>query len=102
MVRHDTGLVAFDENIFSSRTTYQFTRNTFARLRVDYSTLNYRVMPQFVLGWTPNHGTAIYVWYKDDMNYNGYNPYTGLREGGFSGNGRTFFIKMSYLFRKSF
>lgn len=102
LVRHDTGLVAFDDNIFSSRTTYQFTRNTFARLRLDYSTLNKRVRPQFVVGWTPSPGTALYMGYNDDISYNGWNPYTGLREPGFSGNGRSFFIKMSYLFKKSF
>ena len=102
LVRHDTGLAAFDENIFSSRTTYQFTRNTFARLRIDYSTLQRRVRPQLVVGWTPNPGTAIYVGYTDDLNYNGFNPYTRIYEPGISGNGRTFFIKMSYLFKKSF
>jgi hypothetical protein len=102
LVRHDTGLIAFDENIFSSRSTYQFTRNTFARLRIDYSTLERRVRPQFVMGWTPNPGTAVYVGYTDDVNFNGYNPYTSRYEPGFSGNGRTFFIKMSYLFKKSF
>lgn len=102
LVRHDTGLVAFDDNIFSSRTTYQFTRNTFARLRLDYSTLNKRVRPQFVVGWTPSPGTALYMGYNDDISYNGWNPYTGLREPGFNGNGRSFFIKMSYLFKKSF
>jgi hypothetical protein len=102
MVRHDTGLVAFDDNLFSSRSTYQFTRDTFTRLRLDYSTLNRRVRSQLVFGWTPNPGTALYIGYNDDMNYNGYNPYTGIRESGLHGNGRTFFIKASYLFRKSF
>lgn len=102
MVRHDTGRVAFDDNLFSSRSTYQFTRNTFTRLRLDYSTLNRRVRSQLVFGWTPNPGTALYVGYNDDMNYNGYNPYNGIQEPGLHGNGRTFFIKASYLFRKSF
>jgi hypothetical protein len=102
MVRNDTGLVAFDENLFSSRSTYQFTRNTFARLRLDYSTLSNRFRPQFVLGWTPNPGTALYIGYNDDKTYNGFNPYTGRYEHGFQGNGRSFFIKASYLFRKSF
>jgi hypothetical protein len=102
LVRNDTGLVAFDENLFSSRSTYQFTRNTFARLRLDYSTLNTHLRPQFVLGWTPNPGTALYVGYNDDFNYNGFNPYTGRFEPGLHGNGRSFFIKASYLFRKSF
>lgn len=100
--RHDTGLIAFDDNIYSSRSTYQFTRNTFARLRLDYSTLSSRFRPQFVFGWTPNPGTALYAGYNDDYSYNGFNPYTGVREPGFAGNGRTFFIKASYLFKKSF
>jgi hypothetical protein len=102
LVRHDTGLVAFDDNLFSSRTTYQFNRNTFARLRLDYSTLDRRIRPQFVMGWTPNPGTALYVGYTDDINYNGFNPFTRHFEPGFQSNGRTFFIKASYLFKKSF
>jgi hypothetical protein len=100
--RHDTGLVAYDDNIYSSRTTYQFSRNTFARLRLDYSTLNKRFRPQLVVGWTPNPGTALYVGYNDDVSYNGYNPFTGQFEPGLQGNGRSFFIKASYLFRRSF
>lgn len=102
LVRNDTGLVAFDENVFSSRSTYQFTRDIFARLRLDYSNISRRVRPQLVLGWTPSPGTALYAGYTDDVSYNGYNPYTGLRETGFHGNGRQFFIKASYLFKKSF
>jgi hypothetical protein len=102
LVRDDTRLIAFDDNIFSSRSTYQFSRNTFARLRIDYSTLSTRLRPQFIVGWTPNPGTALYAGYNDDYSRNGYNPFTGAFEPGFRGNGRTFFIKASYLFRKSF
>jgi hypothetical protein len=102
LVRHDTDQVAFDDNIYSSRSVYQFSRNTFARLRVDYSTLSRRIRPQFVLGWTPNPGTALYMGYNDDINYRGLNPFTRVLEPGFRGNNRTFFIKASYLFRKSF
>ncbi len=102
LVRNDNGRVAFDENLFSSRSIYQFNRNTFARLRIDYSALNRRIRPQFVLGWTPSPGTALYAGYNDDINYRGYNPFTGTLESGFRGNGRSFFIKASYLFRKSF
>jgi hypothetical protein len=104
MVRHDTGRVAFDENLFSSRSTYQFTRDIFARLRVDYSNINKRIRPQFVFGWTPSPGTAIYAGYNDDIGYNGYNPFLRpfVQEPGFRSNGRTFFIKASYLFKKSF
>lgn len=100
--RHDTGLIAFDENLFSSRSTYQFTRTMFARLRVDYTTLGRRVRPQFVMGWTPSPGTAIYAGYNGDLGFNNYNPYTGRFEPGFQTTGRNFFIKMSYLFKRSF
>ena len=102
LVRNDTGRVAFDENIFSSRSTYQFNRDIFARLRLDYSNISRRLRPQLVVGWTPSPGTALYAGYTDDVSYNNYNPYSGIYEPGFRGNGRSFFIKASYLFRKSF
>ena len=100
--RYDTGLVAFDDDIYALRGTYQFTRFIFARARVDYDTLASNVRGQFLLGWTPNPGTAFYAGYNDDMNRNGFNRFTGDLEPGFRRNGRTFFIKMSYLIRKSF
>lgn len=100
LIRNDTDLVAFDDNIFTFRSTYQFTRNTFARARIDYSTLTTRFRPQFLLGWTPNPGTAVYVGYNDDLNRNGFNPFTGGFEPGLRRNTRTFFLKMSYLFRR--
>ena len=102
LVREDTGRTAFDDNIYSFRGSYQFTRFTFARARIDYSTLALRARGQFLLGWSPNPGTSFYVGYNDDLNRNGFNPFTGLPEDGYSRNGRTFFIKMSYLFQRSF
>lgn len=101
-MRHDTGRTAFDENIYSLRATHQFTRFTFARARIDYTTLNSRVRGQFLLGWTPNPGTSLYVGYNDDLAVNGFSPFTERLEPGFRRNGRTFLVKMSYLFRKSF
>ena len=100
--RYDTDRVAFDDNIFALRSTYQFTRFLFARARVDYDTLAANVRGQFLFGWTPNPGTAFYAGYNDDLNRNGFNPFTGQLEPGFRRNGRTFFIKASYLIRKSF
>lgn len=100
--RYDTGLLAFDENIVSLRATYQFTRFIFARGRVDFDSLASNIQGQFLFGYTPNPGTALYVGYNDDLNRNGYSPFSGQLEPGFRRNGRTFFIKMSYLFRKSF
>jgi hypothetical protein len=102
LVRQDTDLVAFDSNIYSARVTYQFTRFAFLRARTDYDTLGSRARGQFLFGWTPNPGTAFYAGYNDDLNRNGFNPFTGQLEPGFRRNGRTFFVKMSYLFRKSF
>lgn len=100
--RNDTGLLAFDDNIVSLRATYQFTRFIFARGRIDYDSLASNYKGQFLFGWTPNPGTAFYVGYNDDLYQNGLNPFTRQLEPGFRRNGRTIFIKMSYLFRKSF
>ena len=102
LTRYDTGLLAFDENIVSLRTTYQFTRFLFARGRIDFDSLGSNYKGQFLLGWTPNPGTAFYVGYNDDLNRNGFSPFTGQLEPGFRRNGRTFFIKLSYLIRRSF
>ena len=100
--RDDTHLLAFDENIVSLRGRYQFTRFMFARGRIDFDSIASNIKAQFLFGWTPNPGTALYIGYNDDLNRNGFNPFTGQLEPGFRRNGRTFFIKMSYLFRKSF
>jgi hypothetical protein len=102
LVRNDTGLVAFNDNIASLRSTYQFTRNTFIRARADYESLFSNFRGQFLLGWTPNPGTAFYVGYNDDLNRNGFNLFTGQFEPGFRRSGRTFFIKLSYLFQHNF
>jgi len=99
--RNETGRTVFIDNITSLRATHQFTRFTFVRVRLDYDTLESSVRGQYLLGWTPNPGTSFYVGYNDTLNYNGFNPFSGLHERGFRRNGRTFFIKTSYLFRRS-
>ncbi len=100
--RYDTGLLAFDENIVSLRSTYQFSRFLFARGRVDFDSIASNIKGQFLFGYTPNPGTALYLGYNDDLNRRGFNPFSGQLEPGFRRNGRTFFVKMSYLFRRSF
>ena len=100
--RYDTGRLAFDENILNARGTYQFTKATFARLIMDYSTLNARLRTQALFGWTPSPGTAFYVGYNDDLNYATAHPFTNEIVPGFRRNSRTFFIKASYLIRRSF
>lgn len=100
LIRNDTGRVAFDSNIFQWRTTYQFSRFVSLKARLDYNTLASRIFGQYTFGWTPSPGKAFYVGYNDKWSYNGYefNP----RVPGFAQLDRTFFIKFSYLFRKSF
>ena len=102
LIRNDNGGRAFDTNIFSLRSTYQFTRFIYLRLRADYDSLSRNTSGQFLFGWNPTPGTAFYAGYNDDFNYRGYSPFTNQQEPGFERNGRTFFIRASYLFRKSF
>ena len=99
--RNATGRMVFLDHIYSLRSTYQFTRFLFARVRVDYDSLASNVRGQYLFGWTPNPGTSFYVGYNDDVNYNGFNPFSGIYEPGLRRNSRTFFIKTSYLFRRS-
>lgn len=102
LVRNDTKLTAFDTNIVSLNSTYAFSRFVFTRVRLDYNTLQSSLRGQYLFGWTPSPGKAFYVGYNDDLSYNGFSPFTGLPENGFQRNNRKFFIRMSYLFRKSF
>jgi Carbohydrate family 9 binding domain-like/Domain of unknown function (DUF5916) len=100
--RYDTGRVAFNVNILTARGTYQFSKATFARLILDYNTLNSRLRSQALLGWTPSPGTAFYAGYNDDLNYDSLHPFTRQVVPGFRRSERTFFIKMSYLIRRGF
>ena len=100
--RYDTDRVAYAINILTSRTTYQFTKATFARLILDYNTLDSRLRTQALLGWTPSPGTAFYAGYNDDLNYDSLHPFTRHVVPGFRRNSRTVFIKLSYLIRRGF
>ncbi len=102
LTRNDTGLEAFDTNIFTLRSTYQFTRFVYVRARWDYDTLRANASGQLLFGWNPNPGTAFYIGYNDNFNYRGFSPLTNHAEPGFARNSRTFFIRASYLFRRSF
>ncbi len=63
-------------NILTLRGTYQFTKATFARVILDYNTLNSRLRSQALFGWTPSPGTAFYAGYNDDLNYASPHPFT--------------------------
>lgn len=101
LVRNDNRVRAFDSDVVSVRSTYQFTRFLFTRVRLDYDSMRDNYAGQVLLAYTPSPGTAFYVGYNDNFNYNGRNPFTGQLEPGFERNSRTFFIRASYLFRKS-
>ncbi len=101
LVRNDNRVRTFDADIVSVRSTYQFTRFIFTRLRLDYDSLRSNYAGQLLFGWNPSPGKAFYIGYNDNFNYNGVNPYTGQVDQGFERNSRTFFMRVSYLFRKS-
>ncbi len=99
LVRNDSKGVVFDQNLYSLRMNYHFTRFTFVRARLDYDTMIENVRGQFMFGWTPNPGTAFYLGYNDDLNYDGFNPFTNHLEPGWQRNRRVIFFKLSYLVR---
>jgi hypothetical protein len=102
LTRNDDRVRSFDSDILSVKTTYQFSRFVFARVRVDYRADDKNFAGQALFGWNPSPGTAFYVGYNDSFQYNGFSPITGQPETGVGRNSRTFFIRASYLFRKSF
>jgi hypothetical protein len=102
LVRKDTGLVAYSDQIYSLNTEYYLSRHTYFRGRLDYDWLSSDVTGQLLFGWTPNPGTAVYVGYDDYLNYNRFNYQTGRFQSGLRRNERVFFVKLSYLFRHTF
>lgn len=102
IVRNDNKARSFDSDLVVLRSTYQFTRFTYARFRLDYDATDKRYSGQALLGWAPNPGTAFYVGYNDDLRRNGLSDFTGHFEPGFNRTSRTFFIRASYLFQRSF
>lgn len=102
LTRKDNLLRSFDSDIVSMRSTYQFTRFLFTRVRIDHNSSANRYTGQALFGWTPNPGTAFYVGYNDSLKRNGFSDFTGQFEPGIERTSRTFFVRASYLFRKSF
>ena len=99
LVRNDTQLTAYDATLVSWRTTYQFTRFAFVRLRTDWDSASATLRGQYLFGWTPNPGTAIYAGYNDVATIDGFDPISGAPVPGFRRTGRTLFVKVSYLLR---
>lgn len=102
LTRNDNKVRSFDSDIVSLRSTYYFNRFLFTRFRLDYDGTEKNYAGQALVGWTPSPGTAFYAGYNDNLNRSSFNPFNGQYEPGFERNSRTFFIRASYLFRKSF
>ncbi|MBK9216647.1 MAG: carbohydrate binding family 9 domain-containing protein [Chloracidobacterium sp.] len=102
LVRNDNRSIRLDSDLVTIRSTYQFSRFVFTRFRLDYDDQSNGFSGQALFGWNPSPGTAFYVGYNDAFKYNGLSDFTGHYEPGFNRSSRTFFIRASYLFRKSF
>ena len=98
--RDATQLFAYQSNNLSIGSTYQFSQYVSLKARVYYNTLSDRIFGQYTFAWTPSVGKALYVGYNDNATYKGYA--FGQPQTGYLQLNRTFFIKMTYLFRKSF
>ena len=90
LVRNDNFRTAYAAALISSRTAYQFTRFAFVRLRTDWDSAAAVMRGQYLFGWTPNPGTAVYVGYDD----------TADIDRQYVRTAHTVFVKVSYLFRK--
>jgi hypothetical protein len=101
LTRNDNRVIRIDSDLVTIRSTYQFSRFLFTRFRLDYDDLDNSFKGQALFGWNPNPGTAFYVGYNDAFKYNGLSDFTGHHEPGFNRSSRMFFVRASYLFRKS-
>lgn len=99
LVRNDNGRTAYDATLVSWRTDYQFTRFVALRLRTDWDSASASLRGQYLVSWTPSPGTAVYAGYNDVASIDGFDPVTGHAAPGFRRQGRTVFLKMSYLLR---
>jgi hypothetical protein len=98
--RNVTRLYAYKSNNFELGSTYQFSRFANIKARVYYDTLSHEIFGQYTFAWTPSVGKALYIGYNSNANYNGYA--FDKRVSGFLLNNQTFFVKMTYLIRRSF
>lgn len=81
----------YDYNILRSKTTYHFTRRLFLRTILEYNTYWKELSTDILLSYMYNYGTVLFVGYGGlfDRDENMH----------FRQNQRTFFIKLSYLWR---
>ncbi|MDQ4120219.1 MAG: carbohydrate binding family 9 domain-containing protein [Acidobacteriota bacterium] len=94
--RSDNKRLAFDDNTVGGRFTYNLTKSSFFRTRIDYSTLTLRMRSQFIFGLTNPTGKSLYIVYNGDYARAGYGPFFAELSPYFRQNGQTFLVKVSY------
>jgi hypothetical protein len=85
------GKLVYDYNIIRSKSTYQFTKKLFLRTILEYNSYWKELTSDILLSYMHNYGTVFFIGYgglydRDELMH--------LRQ-----NSRSFFIKLSYLWR---
>ena len=97
--RLDTGDEEFDVRIYRARTTYQFSDRLLVRNITEYDTWNGTVGANLLFTYRINAGTVAFIGYdhrlQREVNFN--DELFDSRD--FTRTGRSFFMKLSYLFR---
>jgi len=89
--REKGGEQVYDYNIIRSKTTYQFTKRLFLRSILEYNAYRDELTTDILLSYMYNHGTVFFFGYGGLFDTN--------HEMPFRQNSRSFFVKISYLWR---
>ncbi len=96
-----TGARFFNQEILRNRTTYQFTPYHSLRGIFDYDTSQRQFGASLLYAYVPRPNTTFYLGWNDLL-FNGYDPLLEERRRGVGlvQQHRTFFLKLSYNFRR--
>jgi len=98
--RRSTGDQVYQVDIVNTKTTYQFTREFFLRLIVQYDSSRNRVLTDSLLSYEMRPGSVFYVGYGSLIERRDFRDDEWvLGEGRFSQSQRGVFAKVSYLVR---
>jgi hypothetical protein len=89
----------FEGYILRTRLTYQFSRELYLRLIVQYDDFSERVDVEPLLTYQINPFTVFYAGVTGAYQYYDQNDYTGLDQSQWEMTARRFFAKLQYLFR---
>jgi hypothetical protein len=91
------GDLVYDYDIIYTKTTYQFSKQLFLRSIVEYNAYWKKVTTDILFSYMYNYGTVFFLGYGSlfEREYDSHrNEYLDFRQ-----NQRSFFIKISYLWR---